>query len=612
MDLIDKIITDDMYRTSVITIIVLLIISFALFCVFVCIINKTKIYSKYRLVKSVALASPIIASVVAVLCIFFITITNYIEINQNKNTDLNSVIGEINIITTILSIAIAVWIGLNIYNVVEKRQIDQLTIRTKNIKRSTDKSKKASKEINSSLEVIKEQVEMDTQQLEYTQLERVRSSINLLINILINTQQDVMTSYFIREFYSLLDSKSDLLEISELDISRLICIETYFKNVYQSYKDSDRNSVKFFAFKGIETIDDIEDKTEGNLSKFSLYTDYLMFRRAELNFYLGMVQYGNESLSSFEKAITNYILFTKRIQMFLPDPDNYDIDMNNIDSLESIDLHLPIEIKTNKEKAYLCNTLGQAYNRMIRQGLKDCISKLNEKQKNLLIDYYKKAFVYFEAAVTYGNENNNNRENYVRNLGTFYELLRFLIIDYDPYDRNSIRKNREMLIKIIDKANSYYSMALSMDGRKSKAHITDASAILKKVYILSEIEDAKMINGRPVSRTELLFDRMNKHEFDFGCRNEEYQKMVKNAIIKYELAISLTPMVLDSYYGLAKAYLWLALNDEDLKNSIMYLKTGEKYIIQGKMINNENIPLQLFFIDYHELMVSLNDMYNKP
>lgn len=245
MSFIERIMTDNLYRTSVITIIVLLIIAFALFCVFAFIIYKTKVYGKYRLVKSVALASPIIASVVAVISILFITITNYIKMDQNTYSDLNSVIGEINIIATILSIAIAVWIGLNIYNVVEKRQIDQLTIRTKAIKRSTDKSKKASKEINSSLEVLRKQVNMDSQQLEYTKLERVRSSVNLLIN----TQQDNMTSYFIREFYNLLDSESDLLKINELDISRLICIETYFKNVYQSYKDIDRSSVRFFHLK---------------------------------------------------------------------------------------------------------------------------------------------------------------------------------------------------------------------------------------------------------------------------------------------------------------------------------------------------------------------------
>lgn len=146
-----------------------------------------------------------------------------------------------------------------------------------------------------------------------------------------------------------------------------------------------------------------------------------------------------------------------------------------------------------------------------------------------------------------------------------------------------------------------------MDGRKSKAHITDASAILKKVYCLSEIEDAQMINGQYVSRKEMLFDRKKKREFDFYDRNEEFQKMVKKAITKYELSITLTPMILDSYYGLAKAYLWLALNENDNNNAINYLCIGEEYIIKGRMINKDNIPLQLFFFDYCELKSSLNN-----
>lgn len=609
MDFINEVISNSNYRTSAITLLVMLIISLVLLCAFVCVICKVKVFNKFKLVKSIALVSPIFASVVAVLCIFFITITVFISNNkQDINSEINSAIGEINIITTILSIAIAVWIGLNIYNVVEKRQIDQLTIKTKALKRSTDISKKASKEINLSLNELKEQVEEDTQQLAQTQIERVRSSVNLLINILINTQQDNMTGYFIRRFYSLLDSEKDLTQISEFDISRLICIETYFKNVFQSYKANDRNSVKFFAFKGIEIIEDNDNTKDRTHRELRLYTDYLLFRSAEFNFYLGMVQYGEESLKSFNQAIKCYIDFTKRVQMYLPDPDNCVINMEDIDSLENADLHLPDDISTNKEKAYLCNTLGQAYNRMIRQILNGCISKLDEKQKITLLEYYKKAFIYFKAAESCNNENNNNREHYVRNLGTFYELLRFLIKDYDPYDRFSIRKNKGTLIRIIDKANSYYSIALTMDGRESKAHITDASAILKKVYILSEIEDAKMINEKIVPRREMLFDRKNKGEFDFGITNEKYQKMVKNAILKYELSIALTPMILDSYYGLAKAYLWLALNENDIKESLGYLKTGEKYIIQGRMINNKNIPLQLFFIDYHELMTSLKSL----
>lgn len=610
MDFINEVISNDNYRTSAITLLVTLIISLVLLCAFVCIINKVKVFNKFRLVKSIALVSPIFASVVAVFCIFFITITVFISNNkQDINSEINSAIGEINIITTILSIAIAVWIGLNIYNVVEKRQIDQLTIKSKALKRSIDIIKKASKEINLSHNELKEQVEEDTQQLAQTQIERVRSSVNLLINILISTQQDNMTGYFIRRFYSLLDSEKDLTQISEFDISRLICIETYFKNVFQSYKANDRNSVKFFAFKGIEIIEDNDNTKDRTHRELRLYTDYLLFRSAEFHFYLGMVQYGEESIKSFIQAIRCYIDFTKRVQMFLPEPDNCDINMEDIDSLENADLHLPDDISTNKEKAYLCNTLGQAYNRMIRQELKGCISKLDEKQKITLLDYYKKAYIYFKAAESCNNEySKNNREHYVRNLGTFYELLRFLINDYDPYDRSSIRKNKGMLIRIIDKANSYYSIALTMDGRESKAHITDASAILKKVYILSEIEDAKMIKGKNVPRIETLSDRKSKGEFDFGISNEKYQKMVKAAVLKYELSIALTPMILDSYYGLAKAYLWLALNENDTKESIEYLKTGEKYIIQGGMINNKNIPLQLFFIDYHELMTSLESL----
>ena len=90
MNLIDKMLTDNLYRTTLIIIVVLLIISFALFYVFARIVFKTKIFSKYRLIKSVALASPIIASAVAVICIFFITIIDYMQINQNKNSDLKN------------------------------------------------------------------------------------------------------------------------------------------------------------------------------------------------------------------------------------------------------------------------------------------------------------------------------------------------------------------------------------------------------------------------------------------------------------------------------------------------------------------------------------------
>lgn len=188
-----------------------------------------------------------------------------------------------------------------------------------------------------------------------------------------------------------------------------------------------------------------------------LYTNYLLYRSAEFNFYLGMVEYGNESLESFEKAIKKYITFTKEIQMFSPDPEICAIDMQAFDSLDDIDLHLPDDMKSNKDKAYLCNTLGQAYNRMIRQELKGCISQVDNERKKTILDYYKKAFVYFKAAVLCDNELSSNKEHYFRNLGSFYELLRFLINDYNQYDRKSIRKNQKTLISIIDKANTFYS-----------------------------------------------------------------------------------------------------------------------------------------------------------
>ena len=597
MNLIDKMLTDNLYRTTLIIIVVLLIISFALFYVFARIVFKTKIFSKYRLIKSVALASPIIASAVAVICIFFITIIDYMQINQNKNSDLNSVIGEINIITTILSIAIAAWIGLNIYNVVEKRQIDQLTIKTKAIKLSTEKTKKANKEMDSSLKALDEQVKKDTQQLEYTKLERVRSSINLLINILINTQQDNMSSYFIREFYSLLDSNSNLKKISELDISKLICIETYFKNVYQSYEANERKEVYFFAFKGLETIKGLDN----NQSELEVYLNYILFRKAELNFYLGMAQYGKTSIDSLKVAIKCYIEFTNRIQMYLPIPDNCEINIEDIESLDNSKINYPDDIIYNKEKAYICNTLGQAYNRIIRQELKGSNSIIEDSQKSIIIENYKKAYVFFNTAIFCERDSNSYKEQYIRNLGTFYELLRYIIKDYNPFSRISVKENKEKLIKIIDKASSCYSKALYYDGRKSKAHITDASAKLKKVYILSEIEDRKISNEIIEERTKSLYERKKLGDFTFGENDKEYKNNVKEAIVKYELSLVLTPIVLDSYYGLAKAYLWLALNEKDMLKTIEYLEVGEKYIVQGRMIDKDNVPLKLFEKDYHEL-----------
>lgn len=235
MSFFEQIITNDYYRKSAIMLFAMLILSIILLIIFVHSMLKIKVFSKFRLVKSLALISPIIASVVSIVSIFFITIFVYISNGDNKNSDASNVIGEINIVITLLSIAIAVWIGLNIYNAVEKRQIDLLSERTESIKQSTENCEKASAIINTSLNNIKEQVEKDTIHLTHTQKERVRSSINLLINILINTQQDIMTGYFIKKFYSLLNTENELTKISEFEISKLICIETYFVLEKQSF-----------------------------------------------------------------------------------------------------------------------------------------------------------------------------------------------------------------------------------------------------------------------------------------------------------------------------------------------------------------------------------------
>lgn len=118
--------------------------------------KRNRPLSKYEILKLFALFTPLIISVIilVVVIICCIPIKQPIVCYVTDDT-------KINIGLSIIGIAITVWIGLNIYNVVEKKEFKEIKRLYEKLKKSNEKQRKDFKELklvyNELLQTIKSQ-----------------------------------------------------------------------------------------------------------------------------------------------------------------------------------------------------------------------------------------------------------------------------------------------------------------------------------------------------------------------------------------------------------------------------------------------------------------------
>lgn len=565
--------------------------------VFIITIIQARKDKSFKVIKSLSLLIPISASIFGVLAIILSTLYYY----QSDNNIIDTQTTIFETFLTILSIAISVWVGLNIYNIVGKNELEDVQKESQSLTESMKKMQNESIDLKKDLIQIHEDLDNESKRLK----ELTNISINLLINVLINTRKDVMSEYFIQSFNSYLSTSNNDNTIDDVLLSNLICIETHFHNVHSSYESYEKDRIIFFANEGLKIISSVYSSYSSIGS--SLVKSYLVFREGEFHFYLGMAQQGKNASNEFEISIQKYSEFSSLAEVTLPSVD-YDIDLLNPDDIKLV---FEDKITDNRTASYLCNTLGEAYNRILQNKYNKNISSYTSNEQLTIKEYYRKAFVYFCAAVSCNALALTDKETYSRNLGTFFEKFKQLLPGFDEYSSESIKQNSMQLEIFLNKALHCYKKSLECNAKKSKAHIAYASAILKHISIQMYIEDRKydkekqIVNDRSIS----LFSR-KKRVKKTTQNNEiaEKQEMLKLALSHFEIAQKLDPKLLDSYYGIAKTYLYFALFEDDNQQALLYLNNGIQFVNEGKLIDKTSIPLQIFEKEILDLHTSIKSI----
>lgn len=275
----------------------------------------------------------------------------------------------------VVAIAIAVWSGLHIIQVLEKNQFEE--------------AKKTLARLNA-------EVETSNAERRETSYKTLLSSVEALGS---RGGKDLLNICLLG-ILSEMDYRSlpaDFL----FDLSR---IEASFQRLYQKhYEDSDITADEYEAIMFL--IDDIQSRIVDTISKSSKQNKtiqkYLNLRIAEINFYYGYNCKAHLVSDVYETAINYYL------EVFPDFKDTQKLQNKLKNSKDNIEFDV-----------YMINTLAEAYSKILHRA-KPVLSN------NAYTDYMNICKTYSEILTDVLSANKNNisihREVYYRNIGCFWE-----------------------------------------------------------------------------------------------------------------------------------------------------------------------------------------------
>ena len=291
----------------------------------------------------------------------------------------------------IIACAISVWAGLNIANSIDKKTIEE-------INRKIQDQEKMALDTGRKIKfgrISAKNLEMELSNWERTTLDMEKS---IFLREILNTESDVLSRYFYREF-----SAKDFATSNELAI--LMRIEQIFSKVYFLHSSS------YFADQVL-----ISQAEQGLLllnninSNDSLIQLFLKWKKADFLFYKGYCLKQENKKNSFLEAIQIYKKLCDEFHVRLPayKPDNYTEFKHAFTSIEGIDI-------------YIINSIGESYSKLAHSVYVDGVTSAE------LIDYAKQAIFYCGIVVSLcENSPEYVNEVYYRNLGCAYERLAVL------------------------------------------------------------------------------------------------------------------------------------------------------------------------------------------
>lgn len=223
----------------------------------------------------------------------------------------------------IIAVAVSVWIGLNIYNVIAKDDLVTLESQIEDLKT----------------------VEVRLKTTQRNQNAAVRS---LLLSSLMKTQTDEMSVLFIDRI-----SELRLEDLDSALLSEMLLIEESFASIVDGYNKRNRPVIEKFYAAGKNYCQQFREALDRNsesleeMGTLYFYKSYLFFRRADFNFYYS-IRPSNPPARSQADAMRKYCeLLSESIEGY-----------NRVSCLlsESLPGGMPQRIKS-----YMDNSIGYSY-----------------------------------------------------------------------------------------------------------------------------------------------------------------------------------------------------------------------------------------------------------
>lgn len=351
----------------------------------------------------------IIGTLLVDLVIISFMLYGIVLLNQSNNIE-NLKLFSFDFAVSVIGIAVTTWLGLNIYNVIEKNELKELERELNKSKKQLDqkiievynKSDSFSQEIN---QISKDQIEIKNN-LFQQRIELLKNSFN------------VKNTWF-KLFYSFCENeKKELFETYGF----FIRIEQLYNEVYRLNEQGESNDIHYYCEEGLRLISTAKSMINHDLERNNWFIAYLPIRESDFYYFSGL-QYKREG--ALDRFKTN-INFELRI-------------------LLNIDAKIQDKIITIKDPICLAkhyNTI--AISCIYLMNLNDSDSKDNERM----------AFEYSKKSIDTNYANAKSTRNYgtlLERKGQFQEAREKYLeaLKKDRFDYNSYYCLGSLEIKLI-------------------------------------------------------------------------------------------------------------------------------------------------------------------
>lgn len=315
--------------------------------------KKAEQRQRFNWLKAAIVLNPIIFTV-AIIIYFILSAT----FTKSANKDIPN---QINVLLILFGLVVSVWVGLNIYNIVTKDEIEKLQRQTEEkVEIVQTKINGLSDEMNTQINLLKETTaEMDSLKNKYLKsgdlfLTHVRNMFFIQL-LSLSASYYASTDILIENIKEIVNNKNlSNPNTQTAYYNDLIEIETFFFAASQANRTQSTNDRITFSKKGLNICNEFFKTYESFLQQNGqneIIYGYIYLRIGDFNYYIGK---RNDS-EKLQNAVENY---KNALNCLLP-ARLFFVDENNIQSLR---LDHTASISQLKCISYISNIVGECNN----------------------------------------------------------------------------------------------------------------------------------------------------------------------------------------------------------------------------------------------------------